>query len=330
MNTISKGVSVTLCTYNGKTKLDKTLEHLSTQKVNVPLEIILVDNASTDDTKEFSDDFWRENGNAAIEYRSFVQPIPGKSYAQDLAYAEAKYEYIIVCDDDNWLDETYCQTAFEVMEGNKEIGALGGQSTGAFETEKPEWFDQVAKTYAIGKQWEESGEILHGQGVLFGAGMVIRKSHWLDLKRRGFEHQLSCRKGNKLTSGGDVEYCYALWLLGYKIWYDERLRFTHYMLKERLTIDYFHRIKKGMAESQISIRAYRDILQGRSVNWVIFKLLILKTLTMGLIQNTRRVLAGDYKEKAEGQAYFTYLSQLFTDYHHYSNVRKSILTWYYS
>ena len=130
---LKKGVSIVLCTYNGKNRLAKTLGHLAAQKLDVPCEIIFVDNASTDGTKAFADTWWATHGTSKITYLSFEQPIPGKSYAQDLGYEKANYNYLLVCDDDNWLCDTYVQNAFDIMESDPTIGALGGWCDAAFE-----------------------------------------------------------------------------------------------------------------------------------------------------------------------------------------------------
>jgi glycosyltransferase involved in cell wall biosynthesis len=299
--TIKKGVSITLCTYNGKKLLVETLEHIVSQKLEIPCELILVDNASTDGTRDFADQWWQVNGHPNIQYRSLEQPIPGKSYAQDLAYEKASYEYILVCDDDNWLDQNYIQLSYELMEANLEIGALGGYSEPVFENRRPEWFDHYKNYYAVGKQSNIDGDITEIEGCLYGAGMVIRKSHWLALRRLGFEHLLSCRKGNELSSGGDTEYCYALQLLGYKIWYDERLSFKHFMTSGRLNFNYLSRLRKAMAYSNFVIHTYRCVSKGvRPSKTHDLK----KKLNKKFLSNVFYYFFGNFNQKEVTKAYF--------------------------
>ena len=40
----------------------------------------------------------------------------------------AKYEYIIFCDDDNWLNPDYVEISFKKMEQHELAGAMGGDS----------------------------------------------------------------------------------------------------------------------------------------------------------------------------------------------------------
>ncbi len=310
MKKLTKGVSIILCTYNGKERLLKTFMHLAKQIVTIPCEIIFVDNASTDGTKGFADTWWYENRPLNITYRSFSQPILGKSYAQDMGYEKAMHQYLLVCDDDNWLCDTYVQTAFDIMINTPEIGALGGWCDAEFEDTKPHWFDMYSNYFAVAKQGVVSGDITNRKGCLYGAGMVLNKAHWLQLKRIGFEHLLSCRKGNALSSGGDTEYCYALRLLGYKIWYDERLYFKHYMTKGRMHLAYLSRLRKAMSSSNFVLWSYIDLIKGtnRGVKDILKK--GKKALIKEWYAKINDFVLGDYEQKEEAKYYFRNLYYL--------------------
>ncbi len=322
-----KGISIIICTYNGKSRLAKTLEHLAHQQIHCATEIILVDNASTDGTKAFADQWWLKNGNQDIRYHSYEQPIPGKSYAQELGYEKATYEYLLVCDDDNWLNPNYVQTAYEIMESNPEIGALGGWCEAVFENKKPEWFDTYARYYAVSKQGTVSGDVTHKKGCLYGAGMVLRKSHWEYLNHLGFKPLLTCRKGNTLSSGGDTEYSYVLRLLGYKMWYDERLYFQHFMPQGRLNLDYIKRIRKAMSESNFVVRVYIDRLKNNVVSENAFQRKFKSEISHKLKSNIKKRLLGSFEEKEQAKEYFRTLKRLFIGYNEYIKNSNSIDKW---
>lgn len=324
---MQKGVSVIICTYNGKKRLAKTLQHLAGQEHSCPLEIIVVDNASVDGTREFADNWWNKNGVSTIYYRSFSQPIPGKSNAQELGYEKARYEYLLICDDDNWLQPNYAQIAFDIMESNSQIGALGGWCEAVFEQEKPDWFDTYSRFYAVSKQGSESGDITYKKGCLYGAGMVIRKSHWIHLQELGFKPFLTCRKGNSLSSGGDTEYSYVLRLLGYKIWYDERLSFKHYMPKERLNLNYVSRMRKAMSESNFIVSIYTDELSNKTLTRQTFRKELKKLLRDRLKANLRKRFFGTFEEKEESKEYFRRLKRLAFSFKEYKRNRESLEQW---
>lgn len=321
------GVSIIICTFNGKQRLSATLKHLAKQEYDCEAEVILIDNASTDGTKAFADEWWDLNGSGELEYRSYIQPIPGKSYAQELGYDKARYEYLLICDDDNWLNPHYVQTAFEIMNSNAYIGALGGWCEAVFEKEKPHWFDKYARFFAVSRQGDETGDITNKKGCLYGAGMVIRKSQWEYLNQLGFKPLLTCRKGNSLSSGGDTEYSYVLRLLGYKIWFDERLYFKHFMPQGRLNLDYVKRIRKAISESNFVVSAYTDRLNKKMVTRKTFNKELKSELRTKLKTNLKKRFFGSFEEKEQATQYFRHLKRLMFEYKSYEGNRNSIDRW---
>lgn len=238
MNNKALGISVVICCYNSHKRLPDTLLHLSRQVVpdRIPVEILLVDNNSTDHTTEVAQKTW-EKLNAPFLLRVLAQPIQGLAHAREKGIKEAGFEYIVLCDDDNWLEENYLRLTHEILTSNTEIGVLGGQSEAVSDVPFPDWFSTYQAGYAVGVQGLESGDITSRRYV-WGAGMALRKSVYQKLKEAGFHSMLSDRKGNQLSSGGDSEICAWFILVGYKLWYDSRLRFKHYIPKERLTVEY--------------------------------------------------------------------------------------------
>ena len=328
MEMIGTGVSVIICTYNGNSRLGETLRHLAAQRLKCAAEIVLVDNASEDGTREFAEHWWKEHGKPVMELRTFYQPIPGKSFAQEMGYAEASYEYFLICDDDNWLASDYIQTAFEIMEANPEIGALGGRCSAAFETEEPEWWDQYAGYYAVAAQGDRSGDITGDKGCLYGAGMVIRRSDWENLGQLGFSPELTCRKGNTLSSGGDTEYSYCLRLLGKKIWYDDRLHFVHYMTTGRLNLNYLSRLRKALSDSNFILSAYLDELNQIHPTKADFREKVKTAVrSRSFKSRLKHRVFGDYEQKEQAKAYFRRLWNLWNGYPRYAQVRESIANW---
>src|SRR5690606_30868677 len=116
---------------------------------------------------------------------------------------------------------------------------------------------------------------------------------------------------------GDTEYCYALRLLGYSIWYDERLYFKHYMTAGRLNLQYLSRLRKAMAYSNFVILAYADVLGGVLITKNLFYKRLFKQLKQGLFKNIYRRLFGSYSQQEVSKTYFRklyYLSFRYDDY----------------
>ncbi|QNE38420.1 glycosyltransferase family 2 protein [Hymenobacter sp. NBH84] len=271
------GVSVLICTYNGAQRLATTLEHLAKQQVasEIPWEIILVDNNSSDNSIEFCAAYWKNCG-APVALRTFWQPIPGKNYALELAYSEAEYEFMCIVDDDNWLNNDYLQVGFDYLNKHKNIGLIGGRSTGAFEVTMPAWFPKVSRNYAVGtpvlftgnppRLLTEAGPI--SQGALCGAGLFMRYTAWNLLKQANFQSLLNGRVGEKQLMGGeDDELSYAVKLAGYEIWYTPALCLTHFMTKNRLTKEYVPRIIHSFSETFTRLSVYRRLTYNSAVDY---------------------------------------------------------------
>jgi glycosyltransferase involved in cell wall biosynthesis len=261
-NNIIPGVSIVICTHNGAQRLPRTLDHIANQKVqdSIAWEVILVDNASTDQTTQVT----LANSSLDIQERLIVvhEPQLGLMFARTKGLSIAKYEYVSFVDDDNWIFPDWITSVYEIMQKHPEVGAIGGISFPVFEVDPPGWFEDVAGGYAVGPQ--ATGEY-HSpriiEGTLWGAGLTIRRSAWMKLLANGFRPMLIGRQGHKLGSGDDDEICWALRLAGWTLLYDPRLKLCHYIPASRLTWSYVHNLYRGFGEASVIKDLYKFAMQ---------------------------------------------------------------------
>lgn len=269
---MAAGVSVIICCYNSSLRITETLRHLSLQRTVPALawEIIVVDNASTDDTEEIARTYW-DALKANIKLSVVKESRPGLSHAREKGIESSAYDIILFCDDDNWLFKDYIQTSFEIMQNHPHIGAAGGMGIAVTDGTLPDWFKEY-KLYASYPQAEKPGELTGIYAALYGAGMIVRKGAIEYINSLGVGFILKDRTGNSLVSGGDYELCYLLKLTGYNLWYDERLKFHHYMPPQRLTREYLIKLINGVAYSGMYLVLYHYALTGKKVTrftWLI-------------------------------------------------------------
>jgi glycosyltransferase involved in cell wall biosynthesis len=235
------GISVIICCYNSSRRINGVLKALAKQEVvhGISWEVVLVDNASTDNTASIAQYMW-DILDANIDFRITNEATPGLANARKKGIAEASYEYLVFCDDDNWLYPDYLQTAFDILNYDDTVAACGGIGIPVFETNRPFWFDEYAEAYATGSQEIniENGKLLN----LYGAGIAIRKSSIKKLEDAKFNPLMQGRKGKSLSSSEDFELTYALVLIGEKLLFSGHLKFYHYLTKERLTLSYLKRL----------------------------------------------------------------------------------------
>jgi len=239
------GTSIVICCHNSAKRLPETLAHLARQVSTdaLPWEVIVVDNASTDDTAKVALACWPAGHPAPL--RVEAEPNPGLMYARRRGLAAARYDLVSFIDDDNWVCPEWVGLVHRIMSEHPEVGALGGQVEAVCEVEPPPWFEQHKGCYAVGRQAPESGDVTDTRGHLWGAGLTIRREAWIRLLSAGYRPLLSDRKGKALSSGGDTEICLALRLSGWRLWYDERLTMKHYLPAQRLRWAYLRGLHRG-------------------------------------------------------------------------------------
>jgi glycosyltransferase involved in cell wall biosynthesis len=239
-------VSVVICCHNSAAVLPPTLTHLAAQVVDpsVQWEVVVIDNASTDDTVAVAVRHWPASAPAPL--RVISEPRLGLMYARERGIAESSGDIIAFVDDDNWVCPVWVQTAVDTMDRYPQVGGLGGFNEPVFERPQPQWFDKVANIYALGPEGAPEGDVTDAL-LLCGAGFVVRRTALADTTRKGFRSISMDRQGANLGAGGDSEMSYFLRLSGWRLWLNPQLRLGHYLPARRLEWDYARRLAFGSA-----------------------------------------------------------------------------------
>jgi glycosyltransferase involved in cell wall biosynthesis len=239
------GVSIIICCHNSERRIADVLSHLQLQKFDrkVDWEIIVVDNASTDNTGITVMQVWDKKPLTFLKVVN--ERKPGLIYARLTGVLEAQYDIISFIDDDNWVEPRWIEKVFAIFEKDTMIGACGGKPFAGFEKDAPAWFTEFQGNFAIGDQQEESGYVNKSRSFLWGAGLSVRKSLFQEIQKKGYRWTMTGRKGNLLLAGDDSEICKAVLLMGYKLYYQKDLTLVHYMPEERLTDKKLTRMNYG-------------------------------------------------------------------------------------
>lgn len=248
-------ISVILCCYNGRDRLHPTLAHLAAQQVSSSFswELIFVDNASTDGSADYAQMLWKEFG-SEVPLQVVTEKQPGLVFARKAGVMVSKGQYIVFCDDDNWLREDYLQIVYDLFAANPTYGAVGGKGLGVAEVPLPTQWKDWEGDYACGEIATHSC-VCNDIRTLFGAGLAIRR----ELLLRALATPLVSvgRDGDKLTGGDDQELCYRVLLQGYHLYYEKRLVFKHYMPEGRLNEAYHTKMIQGFLAMVPMFEKYR-------------------------------------------------------------------------
>ncbi len=220
-------------------------------------EVIFIDNASTDGTLAVANQSW-ESMAIQVPFTAVTEQKSGKENAINRGLSLAKYQYVIFCDDDNWLKEDYVQLAYTIMSSNDQIGLLGGFGIPVFEDSRPEWFSTYEANYAVGKQNDANGEIPPGIDMryVWGAGSVLNKNVYQLLTNVGFTRIITRERYPEFARCEDLELSYAIQLTGFKLWYDNRLEYKHFIAKKKLTWPYLVDMVKQGARARPYLMLY--------------------------------------------------------------------------
>ena len=261
---LSPGVSVAICCHNGAARLRPTLARLAEQRVpdGLAWEVILIDNASTDGTAEVAADAWPAT--APVPLRVVREPRLGLTYARHRALTSARFETLSLVDDDNWVHADWVSSAAALMDRLPHVAACGGMVDPVYEVAPPPWFERHKGWFALGAQGPRGGDVTWTRGMLFGAGLIVRTSAWHQLIEAGFKPLLIDRTGAQLTTGGDVELCYALRLAGWCLWYEPSLHLQHFMPAGRMRWQYLRALFRSNGAASIRYIPYLSSARPRA------------------------------------------------------------------
>ncbi|WP_127717975.1 glycosyltransferase family 2 protein [Halobacteriovorax sp. HLS] len=105
-------ITLIVPTFNRAYALKQVLDTFYTQE-DVS-EVIFIDDCSEDDTKEVVDQFSKKYPEIQTKYFRNNENF-GASYGRKLGYQQASNEYVMYCDDDEFLGELYAKTCLEKL-----------------------------------------------------------------------------------------------------------------------------------------------------------------------------------------------------------------------
>jgi glycosyltransferase involved in cell wall biosynthesis len=257
-----EGFSIVICCYNSQNNIIETLEYIRhLQADNIRFEVLVIDNGSTDLTRQRVKQYLK---NSSLVYRVFDEPKVGKPYALIKGFENSQFDKVIICDDDVLLQSDYLIVANQIFKDFQNIGILGGTGLLKPTLEKPFWFDQFANAFAVGKQWDTSGDVTTNKGFLWGAGSIVNKKAWLTVKNNGFSNFYTGLKGiEKSMTGEDTEL--SIWIVnaGYRLFYFDKLIYIHNINAERIRWHNLLQLQVGFARSQVYLNLLSVLLENK-------------------------------------------------------------------
>ena len=189
-------ISVAICTFNRAPLLRKCLEGLTGQSLDPKeVEVIVVDNNSSDETAAVTKSFARKIKNLKYVF----EEKQGLSRARNRAIEDASGPIIVYIDDDAIPYADWLEKILEAFEKFPDCSVIGGESEPIFETERPQWLDDdLLKAYSCGLNYSTDYHYIEGSEWLVECNLAYR----IEPLRAagGFSERLG-RNGSLLLSG---------------------------------------------------------------------------------------------------------------------------------
>ncbi len=252
-------ISIVICTYNRCRYLPQALGSIAKQAVpGQVFELIVVDNASTDDTAAIVQDFIAKN--PLLHARYVYEGNKGLSCARNRGWREAASDIVAYVDDDVILFENYVAELHQFFSSQPEAQGAGGRVIPKYEDKEPVWMSKYLKGFV--------GEVFYGDEIKkfdatmkypAGANMIYRKS--LLERAGGFNDELKFRSDDKYIFHKVIE-------LTDEIYYLPDVVLYHYIDAARLAPENFKRLflKTGNEEKRRLLSEQKGIF-GKGVEY---------------------------------------------------------------
>ena len=192
-------ISVIVCTHNRAKLLRRALTSIVRQDFpTLGYEVLVIDNASTDETREVVEEF-RHRANLRYIHEEQL----GLCVARNTGWRAASGKYIAFLDDDAIALPGWLSAIRDCFESDANVGIVGGPAHPIWERQRPRWIsDQLAVSLAI-IDWGPSKKVIRDLRREWLVGTNIAVSKALLQEVDGFHPWLD-RVGSKLLSNGDI------------------------------------------------------------------------------------------------------------------------------
>ena len=220
MRQLTYKISLVICTYNRSGYLPGSLESINLQTIDKDLfEVVVIDNASTDDTAHIVQKYIDQNPQVNIRY--VYEQNKGLSFARNRGIAEAKSTLIAYVDDDVILTPDYLKELIVFFDQHPQAAGAGGKVIPKYESgSEPVWMSKYLAGFV--------GNVNHGTEIKrftpemkypAGCNMIYKKE--ILLKAGGFNNDLKFRSDDKYIFykvrevSGEIYYLPDAWLYHY-------------------------------------------------------------------------------------------------------------------
>ncbi|MBK8721528.1 MAG: glycosyltransferase family 2 protein [Saprospiraceae bacterium] len=218
-----KIITIAICTFNRRNLLIKCLNSIKIEKYINLFEVLIINNASTDDTEQVVLEYIKNKQN----FKYFYEEKIGLSIARNRAISESIGDWLVYIDDDAFLDDNYIERLLDIIKFDYDC--IGGNYIGYSDCNIPKW---LPKDFG-NKELVLDNFGLCNYDVPCGGNVIYKKKAIINLN--GFKNDFGMI-GNSIAYGEETELQNRLEKNGCKIAYDPELVVFHYISPIKFTL----------------------------------------------------------------------------------------------
>ncbi|MEI6145329.1 MAG: glycosyltransferase [Methylococcales bacterium] len=258
-------ISVIICTYNRVDNLTDCFNCLATQEItgNFTWEVLLVDNNSSDQTKQFTLDYAAQ---ANFKLRYSFEAQQGLSHARNQGVNASNSEILIFIDDDIRVSNNWLQSLVNTF-NTQQCDAAGGRIHIESPAKLPKWISFDMYGFLGHQDYGNEPRQMDGYKEFpFGGNMAIKRAVFekiglfdTNLGRKG-----TGLKKEELFKGEETDLFHRLVDEGGRIYYQPEALVHHKILAHQLKPSFFLTLHNnaGLLDARKDLMSYRRVLLG--------------------------------------------------------------------
>lgn len=267
------GISITVCCYNDGELLPNFLDSfIALHKVNCLVELNVIDNASTDHTKQVYESYKNQFEKAQFEFNYFYENKRGLNHARNRGIEEAKYTHIGFTDADAKFHLDYLKVLVETIQTSQAL-IIFGPYFPWYNTEKPNWYKDEYNSYCLNQESGFVDENIYPNGI----NMVYELK---SLKQVGsFSTEIVYKGLNDRGEETELFYRYKIFFGTKHIYYESQLVVYHYTRPKTMYLNHWIKSNWGTGKNHAKFMNKESI--GKNLKDMVW---ILKTVFISCLK----------------------------------------------
>ena len=240
-------LSIIICSYNRASYISDALTSLYNQSSELDnFEVIIVDNNSTDNTKEVYA-IWRQS-NTNGQFTFISETKQGASFARNTGAAIAKGKWVCFMDDDAVATANYVENILKHIQNKPDAVGFGGRIIPKYIPSEPKWMSYYVSSLVGNFDYAPIACAFENGKYPLESNMIVKKSVYDQIG--GFNVNLPGVVGTLRIGGEGKELFYKILALGHIIYYDPAICVHHVVEVKKLTSEYMYRVASGIGRGE--------------------------------------------------------------------------------